>query len=117
VHYFYDNKDGICNRGTYQVCSYYGAWYQVVQDKAMGEPILGEPTPEVHTYDCEDKTKSSQESSDEQADDPLDEEIRRSPVAISPTRAAMSMTMTTPAIMITTGQSGTLQPATRMTLR
>jgi hypothetical protein len=49
----------------------------------------------VHTYDCEDKTKSSQESDDEQEPDPIDNEIRHGPVTISPIRTAAPLMSTT----------------------
>jgi hypothetical protein len=84
VYYYYDNKEGVQNPRAYQVCSYYGMWYHVVQDKKTREPRLGEPAPEVHKYNCEDKTKSSQKSNDELETDPINNEIRHSPVALTP---------------------------------
>jgi hypothetical protein len=81
VHYYYDNEQGIQNPRAYQVCSYYGAWHRIVQDKETREPRLGEPAPEVHEYNCEDK--SSMDSDKEPGHDPIDDEIRHSPVEIS----------------------------------
>jgi hypothetical protein len=83
-------------------------WYCITQDKTTGEPVLGEPALEVHVYNYKDKTELSQESSDEQEVDPIDNKTRRSPVMISPTRAAAPMMftiMTTPVITITAGHS------------
>jgi hypothetical protein len=84
VHFYYDNKQGIQNPGAYQVCSYYGVWHCIVQDKETSEPSLGEPAPEVHKYDCEDKTESSLDSSEDQEPDLINNKIRHSPVEISP---------------------------------
>jgi hypothetical protein len=76
------------------VCSYYGTWHHVVQDKETREPRLGEPAPEVHKYDCEDKTESSSDSDDDLKPNLIDHEIRHSPVEISPQLAISSMSAT-----------------------
>jgi hypothetical protein len=84
----------------------------------MGEPVLGEPTLGIHAYDCENQDKSSKDSSDEQETDPIDDEIRQSPVTISPTRAAavtMSVMATTPVITVTGGRAESLPPAVGVT--
>jgi hypothetical protein len=83
------------------VCSYYGTWYRVFQDKETGEPRLGEPAPEVHEYDCDDKTETSSDSDDDPEPDPIDNQIRHSPVEISPWLAATSMSATRMAPMVT----------------
>jgi hypothetical protein len=75
VHFYYNNKEGIWNPGAYQVCSNYGMWHHVIQDKETGRPRLGEPAPEVHTYNCKDKTETSSDSSEDQAEDPLKSDI------------------------------------------
>jgi hypothetical protein len=43
VHYFCDNKKGVCNWNAYAVYIYHGVWYQVKPDQSTGEPVLGEP--------------------------------------------------------------------------
>jgi hypothetical protein len=117
VHFYYNNKEGIWNPGAYQVCSYYGMWHCIVQDKETGEPRLGEPAPKVHKYDCEDKTKSSSDSSDELERDPIDNEIRHSPVEISPWlgTSSMSATRMAPTITVTPVRAASPTPAAGMT--
>jgi hypothetical protein len=103
VHFYYDNEQGIRNPGAYQVCSYYRMWHHVNQDKETGEPRLGEPAPKVHEYDCKDKTESSSDSSEEPDRDLIDDEIRNSPVEISPQLviSSMSATRMAPMVMVT----------------
>jgi hypothetical protein len=119
VHYYYDNEEGIQNPGAYQVCSYYDTWCHIVQDKGTREPRLGEPAPEVHTYDCEDKTKSSQESDNKPEPDPIDNEIRHSPMAISPYQVAASMLATAtrmaPTLTVAPARAASPAPAIGMT--
>jgi hypothetical protein len=90
VHFFYDNEEELHNWGAYQVCVYYGVWHQVIQDKETGKPTLGEFTPEVHNYNSEDVT-NSKDSEEEQECNQLNDEIRRSPVTLSPTAVALTM--------------------------
>jgi hypothetical protein len=107
VHYFCDNEEGVCNRNTYTVCIYHGAWYRVKLDPTTGEPVLGEPALEIHAYDIEDQGGHSELDSDnEQQQDPIDKEIRHSPIHISPARMtmAMSVTRTQLAIMVQVGR-------------
>jgi hypothetical protein len=119
VHYFYDNEEGIQNPGAYQVCSYYSMWYCIVQDKETREPRLGEPAPEVHKYNCKDKTKSSQESDNEPETDPINNKIRHSPVAISPRQVTASMLMTAtrtaPTTTVAPARAASPVPAAGMT--
>jgi hypothetical protein len=77
VHYFCNNKEGICNRNAYAVCIYHGAWYQVKLDQETGEPVLGEPALAIHTYDVEDKPQPSKQSSNNgHRTDPINDKIR-----------------------------------------
>jgi hypothetical protein len=108
VHYFCNNKEGVCNWNAYAVCIYHRAWYRVKPDQTTGEPVLGEPALEIHTYDIEDQGGHSEPDSDnEQQPDLIDNEIRRSLIHISPTRMtiAMSTTRTQPVIMVQVGGS------------
>jgi hypothetical protein len=111
VHYFCNNEEGVHNKNAYVVCVYHGAWYQVKPDQNTGEPVLGEPALAIHVYDCEDKTKSSQQSSDdEQRMDLVDDKIRRSLATISPIQVSvptMLVMRTSPVIAVTMGRSGT----------
>jgi hypothetical protein len=111
VHFYYNNEEGNRNPGAYQVCSYYGAWHHVIQDKETGEPRLGEPAPEVHAYNCKDKTKSSLDSSKDPEPDPIDHKIRHSPVEISPQLAISSMSATRMAPMVTVTPARAASPA------
>jgi hypothetical protein len=111
VHFYYDNEEWIWNPGAYQVCSYYGTWYHIVQDKETREPRLGEPAPEVHEYDCEDQTESRKDSDDDLRQDPIDDKIRHSP--ISPTLGIRMLTMamrTAPVVTVTPVWAGSLVP-------
>jgi hypothetical protein len=112
VHFYYNNEQGIWNPGAYQVCSYYGMWHCVTQDKETGEPRLGEPAPEVHAYNCENKTETSSDSSEDQEADPLDEQIRHSSVEISPQLviSSMSATRTAPMVMVTPARATSPAP-------
>jgi hypothetical protein len=96
---------------AYQVCSYYGVWYHVIQDKETSKPRLGEPAPEVHEYDCEDKTKFSKDSNKEPEQDPIDDEIRHSPVEVS-LRLGTNMlaTRTAPTVMVTLARAASPAP-------
>jgi hypothetical protein len=111
VHYYYDNEQGIWIPGAYQVCSYYSMWHHVVQDKETREPRLGEPAPEVHEYDCEDQTESSEDSNKELQPDPIDNEIRHSPISLT-LGISMSMiaTRTAPVVMVAPARAGSLVP-------
>jgi hypothetical protein len=111
VHFYYDNEEGNQNPGAYQVCSYYGAWHCIFQDKKTGEPRLGEPAPEVHAYDYKDKTKSSLDSDEDLEPDPIDLEIRHSPVEISPWLAISSMSATRMAPTVTVTLARAVSPA------
>jgi hypothetical protein len=92
-------------------------WHHINQDKETGEPRLGEPAPEVHAYDCEDKTESSLDSSEELDRDPLNDEIRHSPVEISPQLAISSMSVTrmAPTVMVTLARAASPTPVAGMT--
>jgi hypothetical protein len=106
VHYFCDNKEGLCNRNAYAVCIYHGAWYKVKLNQTTGEPVLREPALEVHTYNIEDQEGQSKPDSDnEQQWDLINDKIRRSPIWISLARTtvAMSATRTQPAITVQVG--------------
>jgi hypothetical protein len=112
VPYFCDNEKGVYNRNAYAVCTYHGAWYQVKLDQSTGEPVLGEPALGIHAYDIEAQDEQSQQSSDDkQQMDLIDDEIRRSPVTISPIQASvpiMSMMRTSPVITVQVGGSNAL---------
>jgi hypothetical protein len=117
MHFYYDNENRIWNPGAYQVCNYYGTWHCVVQDKETGEPRLGEPAPEVHKYDCDDKTESSLDSSEDQEPDPINDKIRHSPVEVSPWLAISSMSATrmAPTVMVTLARAVSPVPVAGMT--
>jgi hypothetical protein len=117
VHFYYDNEEGIQNPRAYQVCSYYSVWHRIVQDKETGEPRLGKPAPKVHKYDWKDKTKSSLDSSEELGQDLINNEIRHSPVEISPQLAISSMSATRTAlmVMVTLARAASPAPAAGMT--
>jgi hypothetical protein len=89
------------------VCTYHGVWYQVKPDQATGEPVLAEVALGIHTYDIEDQDGQSKPDSDnKQQSDPINDEIRRSPINISPIRAAvpiMSATRMQPVITVQVG--------------
>jgi hypothetical protein len=89
------------------VCTYHGVWYRVKPDQVTREPVLAEVALEIHTYNIEDQDGQSEpDSNNEQQMDPINDEIRRSPVNISPTQAAapvMSMTRTQPVITVQAG--------------
>jgi hypothetical protein len=117
VHFYYNNEEGIQNPGAYQVCSYYSVWHCVIQDKETDEPRLGEPAPEVHEYDCKDKTESSFDSSSELEQDLINDKIRHSPVEISPWLAISSMSATRMAstVMVTPVRVASPAPVAGMT--
>jgi hypothetical protein len=107
VYYLFNNKEGLCNRNAYTVCTYHGAWYRVKLNQSTREPVLGEPALGIHTYDIEDQNSQEQpDSNNKQQMDPIDDEIRRSPINISPAQVAapvMSATRTQPVITVQVG--------------
>jgi hypothetical protein len=109
VHYFCDNEEGLCNRNMYAICTYHRVWYGVKPDQSNGEPVLGEPALEIHTYDIKDQAGQIKPDSDnEPAQDPIDNEIRRSPIHISSIQTAapvMSAMRMQPVVTIHTGGS------------
>jgi hypothetical protein len=74
--------------------------------------VLVEAALDIHAYDIKDQDGQSEPDGDnEQQMDPINDEIRRSLVTISPIRAAapiMSMTRTSPVITIQVGGSNAL---------
>jgi hypothetical protein len=119
VHYFCNNEEGVHNRNAYTVCIYHRVWYQVKPDQETGEPVLGAPALEVHAYNQEDGIESSYDSTNKQEPDPVDTEIRHSPVTISPTQAVSPVMSTTtrmtPLVTMMMGWAATLPPVAGVT--
>jgi hypothetical protein len=118
VHYFCDNTEGVWNRNAYAVCTYHGMWYQIKPDQTTTKPVLAEAALEIHVYDIEDQDgQSKPDSNNEQQSDLIDDAIHRSPIRISPVRAAhpiMLVTRMQPAITIQVGGANAppLRPGT-----